>query len=70
MILGKAIVDTLPYSLFPPTGYFSGFFLPPNSLPTRAHAVEVTPSVALICGQTLSSHRKTPKLCSYKGRLI
>ena len=33
MLLGKAIVDTRPYSLFPPNGYFSGFIIPPNSLP-------------------------------------
>jgi hypothetical protein len=32
-ILGKAIVNARPYSIFPPADYFSGFVLPPNSMP-------------------------------------
>ena len=32
MIIGTAIVDTRPYSIFPPANYFSGFVLPPNSI--------------------------------------
>ena len=70
MLIGTAIVDTRPYSLFPPDDYFSGFILSAQFISASRVRDEVTPFVAAVTLSAPYRARTLARLCSYKVQLF